>query len=73
MQKQILNHATQVYKGLAIQEDRLDYQSTKVNELLQPLSKESVAYWLVNLINMLKEKTQVDRPIKNLCNMNHNC
>ena len=72
LQNKTFNHSTQVFKYLASQEDRLEYQSTKVNELLQLLSKESVACRLVKLLNILKEKTQIDRSIKNVCKMNNN-
>ena len=71
MQKQIFNDATQVFKNLAMQEDKVDQQSSKINELLQLLSQEDVACQLIYLLNMLKERTQVDRPIKNVCKMNH--
>lgn len=38
---------------------------------MQLLFKESVVLWLVDLLNILKEKTQVNRPMKNVCKINH--
>ena len=55
MQRQIFNYAIQVFNDLAMQEDILDHQSTKFNELLQLLSKEDTSHRLIDLLNMLKE------------------
>ena len=55
MQKQIFKDATQVFKNLAMQEDKTNQQSSQINELLQFLSQEDVARWLIDLLNMLKE------------------
>ena len=57
IERQIFNDASQVFKELATQEDNLEHQNTKVNELLQLLSKEGVVCWLINLLNMLKNST----------------
>ena len=71
MHKQIFNDATQVFKNPTMQEDKVDQQSSKMNELLHFLSQEDVAHQLINLLNMLKYQTQVDTPIKNVCKLNH--
>ena len=60
MQRQIFNDATQVFKELAIQQDNLEHQNTKVNEFRQLLSKEGVVRQLVNQLDMLKDQLQVD-------------
>ena len=72
MRRQTFKHATQVSKYIATQEDRLNHQITKFNELLQLFSKEGTARRRVDLLKMLKQQTQVDKPSKNVCKMNHN-
>ena len=54
-----------------MQEDKIDQKSYKINELLQLLSQEDVAHHLIDVLNMLKEWPQVNRPIKNVYKMNH--
>lgn len=70
IQRKIFNDATQVFKELAMQEDNLDHQKAKVNELLQLLSKQYVVRQLVDLLKMLKDQPQVNRKIKNVCKTN---
>ena len=52
--RQTYKYATQVFKDIATQEDRLYHQSTKVNELFQLVSKYDAFHYLLSLLNMLK-------------------
>ena len=54
-----------------MQEDKIDQQISKINELLQLSSQQDVAHHLIDLLNMLKERPQVDRSIKNVYKINH--
>ena len=54
-----------------MQEDKVDQQSYKINVLLQLLSRDNATRRLINLLNILKEWPQVDRPIKSVCKVNH--
>ena len=71
VQKWMVSDATEVFKSIAMQEDKVDQESSKINELLQLLSQEDDARRLIDLLNILKEWQQFDWPIKNVCKMNH--
>ena len=38
-----------------MKEDKVDQQSSKIDELLKLLSQEDVAHHIIDLLNMLKE------------------
>lgn len=54
MQKKVYNDATNVFKKLANDEDKVERQNNKSNELLQILCNEDTSRRLINILNMLK-------------------
>ena len=60
-----------IFKKLANDEDKGEKQNKKINELLKLLCNEHAARRLIDILNMLKQSTQVYQPLKKLCKMDH--
>ena len=70
MQREIFKDTSQFFKYLSTKEDNLYHQRTKVNELLQFLSREDVFHRLIDIQNIPKEQPKVDRRVKYVYKIN---